>query len=115
MEPKEVQEHVFATLDFHPEPLKSSTDLSSRKSKPPDLKFIKKVTPETKTCLKNESNNIKFHRKLNNQINQNLVQQQHQTQQHGQNLNQQQKESEEESQSPRTPTFGGKQIKTTFQ
>ena len=70
MEPKGVQEHVFATLDFHPEPLKSSMDPFSRKNKPPDLNFLKKMYPEPDIFSKHASGNIKFHRKLNNHIRQ---------------------------------------------
>ena len=56
MEPKGVREHVFVGLDFHPGPLKSSMNPFSRKSKPPDLNFIKKVVLKLKLDEKTAPN-----------------------------------------------------------
>ena len=45
MEPTTPRSMFFAATLGPQEPLKSHMDPSSRKSKPPDLNFIKKVTP----------------------------------------------------------------------
>ena len=58
MEPHGAQEHATTIVLGPQRPPKSHMDPFSRKSKPPDLNFIKKVIPESK---KNINNLMKKH------------------------------------------------------
>ena len=68
MEPQGAQEHATAIVLGPQRPLKSSMDPFSRKSKPPDLNFIKKVTPNLrKSSLETSISSKKWPQTFENQ------------------------------------------------
>ena len=66
MEPQLLKGMLFLLADGfqgHQRPLNSSMDPFSRKSKPPDLNFIKKVSPKQKTKQKRMTTRNSLHKK----------------------------------------------------